>query len=192
MKKIYNVLKLFFILITKVKNMIERIHFNEFDKIYNIMEQSFPLTEFRPKEEQAKLFENKKYNVFGVKDEETLLSIVAVWNFDEFIFIEHLATNPEYRNSGFGSKILHEIIYSTNKFVCLEVEPPENDLSRRRIAFYERNGLFFNDYPYTQPSISKGRPPIPLFIMTSREKIDEITFNKIKNTLYKEVYKVNN
>lgn len=172
--------------------MIERIHFNEFNKIYNIMEQSFPLTEFRPKEEQAKLFQKPNYQVFGIKDGEFLLSIAAVWVFEDFTFIEHLATLPQNRNCGIGEKILKYIIKNAKHTVCLEVEPPENDLTRRRIAFYERNGLCFNDYPYIQPSISEGRESIPLFIMTSHKKMDEQTYQKIKSTLYKEVYKVNN
>ncbi len=169
--------------------MIQQLNFNDFDKIYEIMEKSFPLTEFRPKDEQAQLFKNKYYKVLGIKENGVLISIAAVWCFDDFIFIEHLASLPEYRNKGLGSLILREIIASTNKTVCLEVEPPEDELTRRRIAFYERNGMFFNSYPYIQPSISSGRAPISLYIMTSKSQIDEKTYENIKSVLYKQVYK---
>ena len=168
--------------------MIKNIGINEFNKIYSIMENSFPETEFRPKHKQKELFKNKFYQVFAIKDGDDILSFAAIWNFESFIFIEHLATSPSHRNMGFGGKILQEILNSTHQLVCFEVEPPYDDLTRRRIGFYERNGLFFNDFPYIQPSISEGRNPIPLFIMTSNGKIDEETFIDIKNTLYKEVY----
>ena len=170
--------------------MIEQIYFNDFDKIYEIMEKSFPLTEFRPKNEQAKLFENKYYKIIGIKEDGIPISFAALWCFKDFTFIEHLATIPESRNEGLGKKILQEIVSNENNIVCLEVEPPIDELTHRRIAFYERNGLFFNSYPYIQPSISKGRDPIPLFIMTSNNTISHLEFEKIKNTLYKEVYKV--
>lgn len=74
----------------------------------------------------------------------------------------------------------------------MEVEPPVDELTTRRVAFYMRNGLNFNSYPYIQPSITKGQKPIPLFIMTSKSQIDEQTFNKIKSILYKNVYKTAN
>ena len=170
--------------------MIQQLNFSDFDTIYGRMEKSFPLTEFRPKSEQAALFENKYYKIIGIKENDLPIAIAAIWCFDDFIFIEHLATTPERRGNGLGAQILREIISGTLNAVCLEVEPPENELTRRRIAFYKRNGMFFNSYPYIQPSISKGREPIPLFIMTSKGEIDEQKFIEIKNTLYKEVYKV--
>ena len=170
--------------------MLEQLQYSDFDTTYKIMENSFPLTEFRPKNEQAKLFENKYYNVIGIKDNNVPISIAAIWNFEDFMFIEHLATLPEYRNKGLGAQLLREITSNTTKIVCLEVEPPVDELTRRRVRFYERNGMFFNEYPYIQPSISEGRQPIPLFIMTSNRKIDEQEFSRIKNKLYIEVYKV--
>jgi ribosomal protein S18 acetylase RimI-like enzyme len=154
------------------------------------MENSFPLTEFRTKEEQKNLFQNKYYNILGIKEGGSLVAFAAIWRFDKFTFIEHLATLPQRRNDGLGSRILCEIIKSAQNQVCLEVEPPNDELTKRRIAFYERNGMFFNSHPYIQPSISKGRKAIPLFIMTSQSTISKESFENIKNTLYKEVYKV--
>ena len=171
---------------------MQQLNFIDFEKIYKIMEKSFPLTEFRPQNEQAELFKNKYYKIYGIKKSEELISFAAVWEFDNFIFIEHLATHHEHRNEGFGAKILCKILALSDKIVCLEVEPPTNDLSKRRVAFYERNGFFFNSYPYIQPSISAGREPIPLYIMTSRGKINEKDFVEIKDTLYKNVYKTSN
>ena len=184
-KKVYNLIKN-----KHGQNMIEQIFIDDFKQIFKIMEKSFPLTEYRTKEEQKSLFQNEYYRILGIKEDGMLLAFAAIWCFDEFTFIEHLATLPQHRNNGLGSRILREIFESNTHPICLEVEPPVDDLTQRRIAFYERNGMFFNSYPYIQPSISKGREPIPLFIMTSNGTIDEETFNKIKNTLYKEVYKI--
>ena len=63
-------------------------------------------------------------------------------------------------------------------------------MKKRRIGFYERNGFFLNEYPYVQPPISQGRKPVPLMIMTSGAAISEKEFEEIRNTLYKEVYKI--
>ena len=74
--------------------------------------------------------------------------------------------------------------------ICLEVEFPDNEISRRRIGFYERNGFVLNNYPYIQPPISEGRNPVPLKIMTTDKGITEEQFNKIRALLYKYVYNV--
>ena len=169
--------------------MIERLYTNDFEKIYEIMKESFPPTEFRPYNEQLVLFDDSHYSVWGIKNSDKIISIAAIWEFDEIVFIEHLATSKQHRGNGVGASLLKGIVNSSNKIVCLEVEPPVDNLTRRRVAFYERNGFCFNSYPYIQPSITKGQTPIPLFIMTSKSKIDKQEFEKIKEILYKNVYK---
>ena len=37
--------------------------------------------------------------------------------------------------------MLREILTQVNKMTCLEVEPPEGELEKRRISFYEKNGF---------------------------------------------------
>ena len=169
--------------------MFERIYVSDFDEIFSIMEKSFPLDEYRPYDEQKALFENEYYNVYAEKEEE-VKGFIAVWNFPRFVFVEHFAVNPECRNKGTGAEILKKIITLFDKPLCLEVEPPENELTRRRIGFYERNGFYLNEYPYIQPPISEGKNPVPLMIMSSGKELSENEFNIIKKTLYHEVYKM--
>ena len=72
--------------------------------------------------------------------------------------------------------------------VILEVEPPETEIARRRIGFYQRLGLYLNDFPYTQPSMQKDQPPIPLKIMSWPEKVEENTFRSWQKRIYQAVY----
>ena len=74
--------------------------------------------------------------------------------------------------------------------ICLEVELPEEEMSKRRIGFYERNGFYYNDYEYMQPAISKDRNEIPLRIMTTGGKVTEDRYNEMKDILYQYVYGV--
>lgn len=157
---------------------------DDFDSVYKIMEKSFPCDERRPYDEQKELLKETRYNIF-----EESGGFIATWEFDEFVFIEHFAVAEEKRNSGIGSKILTEFLEMSQKLVCLEVEPPSTEMSRRRIAFYERNGFSLNEYDYFQPPISKGKNIVPLMIMTSGRKIAKEEFEKIRDTLYNEVYK---
>lgn len=170
--------------------MIEKLKIQDFDKIYDIMDMSFPRDEYRPYDEQKELLNDPAYSIYVLYNEaHDIKAFIAVWEFDDFVFIEHLAVHPEFRNCGKGSYILNEVIGLFDKTVCLEVEPPETELAKRRIGFYQRNNFVLNNYPYMQPSISKGRKAIPLIIMTSNSKVDKDTFERMKDVLYTKVYK---
>ena len=71
----------------------------------------------------------------------------------------------------------------------LEVELPEDALTRRRIGFYERHGLVFNSYPYLQPPMRKGQGVLPLRLMTKPAAIDAKTYQRYKKRIHSIVYK---
>lgn len=164
--------------------MLQRINETDFPEIYRIMQASFSDDEYRPYDEQLALFEEPEYRIYYMP-----AGFLAVWEFESFIYIEHFAVDPALRNSGTGSAMLQELIKQYQKPICLEVELPEDELTRRRIGFYERNGFVFNEYPYIQPPISKGKSPVPLRIMTYRSEITREEFQKMKEILYRRVYK---
>lgn len=163
---------------------------NGFDEVYAIMDESFPETEYRPYEEQKALFCDPAYKIYVKRGENgATVGFLAAWDFDEVLFIEHFAVSPKKRNGGVGSDMLRELAEMTKKPMCLEVEPPEDDLTKRRVAFYERNGFVLNHYPYIQPSVSKGRPAVPLLIMTSGKAVGETEYLGMKRVVYERVYK---
>ena len=169
--------------------MIEKLKVQDFNQVYRIMEASFPSDEYRPYAEQKALLSNPVYTMYVWYGEPLIKAFIAAWAFDTFAFIEHFAVNPEYRNGGIGAKMLNEVVARLGKTVCLEVEPPENEMASRRIGFYQRNNFFLSGYPYIQPPISQGKNAIPLSIMTTNGEVDKHTFEQIKTTLYTELYK---
>ena len=165
--------------------MIEKLKLHEFDAVYAIMEQSFPLEEYRCYEGQKALLQKPAYRIYVTKEENRILGFAAVWQLENWLFLEHLAVEPQFRNRGIGAELLG---FLAEKRCCLEVELPETDLARRRIGFYQRNGFFLNDYPYVQPSLGEGRNPVPLSIMTSGSTISPEEFAQLKHLLYSRVY----
>lgn len=169
---------------------MERATIERFEEIYAIMEESFPSDERRIKEEQRDVFSEPAYKVYVHKDEtEKIRAFIAAWEFDGFLFVEHFAVDKTMRNLGIGAKMLRELIDSTDKRICLEVEPPLSEMPKRRIAFYERNGFSLNGYEYYQPPMSKGKNAIPLMIMTTGGKAEREQYDNIRLMLYKYVYK---
>ena len=75
------------------------------------------------------------------------------------------------------------------KNVVLEVELPEDALTRRRIGFYERHGFVWNDYPYMQPPMRKGQEPLPLRLMTKPTALDVETYERYRSAIHQNVYR---
>ena len=73
----------------------------------------------------------------------------------------------------------------------LEVEMPADDLSRRRIAFYERNGFtLWRDCAYMQPPYRPEDAPLPMLLMVKGNLSPEEDFQRVKQTIHREVYGV--
>lgn len=162
---------------------------NDFDAIYEIMEEAFPPIERRTYEKQKALFHLSHYHVHTLKEKECIKAFISVWEYPDFIFVEHLAIASSYRNQGLGAKLLNEIIAFYKKHVILEVELPQTDLAKRRIGFYERLGFKCNSsYIYEQPPLQHGFEPYPLWLMSYPERIDSTSYKKIKEQLYQDVY----
>lgn len=165
-----------------------RLSGTDFDSVYDLMRSSFPENEMRSRKKQKLLLSKKEYSLLGVKDENGLCGFFALWEFDDFIYIEHFAVKEHLRCSGFGGKMLDELCGNAKKQIILESELPENELAARRINFYVRHGFFRNEYSYIQPPMDEGLAPVPLCIMSQKNKIDKARFEKIKSTLYINVY----
>lgn len=162
----------------------------DFDAVWNIMENSFPVEERRERRGQEGILAEPCYHFYGCKQEGVLAAFFAVWEFEEFSFIEHFAVEKSHRNGGIGAALLRQLLAEIKAPVILEVEPPEGELQSRRIAFYERNGFVINSYDYIQPAMSDQGRAIPLRIMSSPEKLGTAEYEKIRERLYRYVYRV--
>ncbi|MBO5354866.1 MAG: GNAT family N-acetyltransferase [Clostridia bacterium] len=171
--------------------MLTLCNFHDFDQVFALMEKSFPEDERRPFAEQKALLGNPVYKIYGLREAQTVIAFAAVYQFDTFMFVEHLAVAPSHRNKGLGALILQELGKIAKNRICLEVEPPETEIATRRIGFYRRNGFHLCPCPYVQPAISKGRTPVPLQIMSTNGVLGEAEFEAIRKTLYEKVYGVN-
>ncbi len=170
--------------------MFERITKETFDAVFPLLEASFPVTELRIKEDQRRLLEEERYRLYGVPMEDgSFGAVFAVWEIDDFLYIEHFAVKADCRNSGFGGNLLEKLLEWKDRPTVLEVEVPEDEMTCRRIHFYERHGLFYNEYPYLQPPMRKGQGMLPLRLMTRPSAIDEETYRQYRKRIYSIVYK---
>lgn len=162
--------------------------------IENLLHESFPEGERREDGRQRYNVDNNPlFTTYLINDEEADISVgvITVWRFKKFCYVEHLATSPNIRNKGYGNKIIRTLLDGCKDItVVLEVELPEDEMSKRRIGFYERNGFRLCTKNYLQPPYRLGGKPIPMYLMFSGcESIDEY-FENIKAEIYSNVYGV--
>lgn len=168
--------------------MFRRITEETFDEAYPLLESAFPVTELREKERQRALLREPCYRLYGAAGETGLQAVFAVWEIADFLYIEHFAVREDCRGNGCGGSLLERLVAEKGRPVVLEVEPPEDGLTRRRVAFYERHGFVYNEYPYLQPPMRKGQGMLPLMLMTHPFAIGEGTYERYKTLIYKIVY----
>lgn len=162
------------------------------NKIWQLFKTSFPEHERRSYEMQQKLLLKENYNI---KIYETnsleLEGFIAYWEFEKFIFIEHLAVSEKLRGRGLGQKIINEM-KNNKKPLILEVELPDmKDINTlRRIEFYERQDFKLCNYDYYQPPLNKTDEKTPMKIMVYNDILNNEKFYDIRNILYKEVYEI--
>lgn len=130
---------------------------------------SFPKNERRDTPEQRRNTDkNPLFSCLLASDSGVPAGLFTVWDFGNFVYCEHFATDPARRGKGLGGRIMAEVLAMTGKPMVLEVEMPTDDMSGRRIGFYERCGFVCHSgFAYVQPPYRAGDAPLPMLLMTS-------------------------
>lgn len=164
---------------------IEKKDLDEFFKLYTI---DFPYAERKSKTKLTQNLKDEKFSSNYIYYENNKAGYINFWNFEDFIFIEHIAVLKQMRGTGIGTKFLTEFAKNAGKNIILEVEEATNEVAAKRIHFYERVGFVLSDINYAQPSYHGNGEPVPMKLMTYGEKVDEKTLKGYIKQIYKKVY----
>ena len=147
-----------------------------FDLVFSKMIAAFPFEERRDISDQKECLNNKFFNFFEIFDNEADVGFITIWEFPEFVFIEHFAIDEDKRAGGNGSKAIELVKDAYNKPIILEAEAPETEQQIKRIRFYDRAGFKMNSYDYEQPSYHGGEG-VPLKILSFPEALNQDEFD---------------
>jgi len=149
------------------KIRIKSPHDNHFRACWEIYEKSFPRNERRAIDYHIETMQCEDFYFDAIFENNDIIGIIAWWDFESVRFIEHFATSEGSRNKGYGTSMLNDFKHEDDKIIILEVEPPTNELSCRRIAFYERIGFKLNsNLNYSHSPYWEGEKCAPLRIMS--------------------------
>lgn len=113
----------------------------------------FPKSELKPLRAMLSLMDMGKYDPLRVTENGETVGYAMVWLPGERngALLEYFGVLRGMRNGGIGSRILTLLAERYGQLfgeaeAPTSADPAENDLRRRRIAFYERNGFRVLDY----------------------------------------------
>ncbi len=172
--------------------------------LLNELVQPLYLTSF-PKEERREwgdfcrlLEDNEAFALKIIAHQEgeklAFVGFLSLWTLsDEWLFVEHFALLPKVRNQGFGAKALSSLQRANpTKTIFLECEPPSNELARRRLNFYAREGFCILSKSYEQPSYypqAEGElsQNLNLYLLAS-QTVSDLQVPKVIRLIYRLVY----
>lgn len=123
-------------------------------------------------------------------DDSNPIGLLTYWKIEDFCYIEHFAIAPEWRNGGYGRKVLTQLNSLIKHPIVLEAERSSDDMALRRIRFYQRLGYELWEKEYLQPPYKAGFNELPMYLMVKGDLSEDRDFERIKRTIYRNVYHV--
>ncbi|WP_303011195.1 GNAT family N-acetyltransferase [uncultured Bacteroides sp.] len=162
---------------------------------YKFMEDllinSFPPEEYRQLEELREYTDrtdNFHNNI--IFDDHLPVGFITYWDFENFYYVEHFATDPALRNGGYGKRTLEFLCKELTLPIVLEVERPIEEMAQRRINFYQRQGFTLWEKDYHQPPYKPGDDFLPMYLMVHGSLDPEKDYEDIRHKLHTVVYGV--
>lgn len=161
---------------------------NKVDRFYDLQKKDFGYLFRRSKKGLVSAMSNNCFSANYILNNGKIVGYIDFWEFDKFIFIEHLAILSELRNRGIGTNFLKNFISSTSKDIIFEIESPDNIVSQHRVNFYKGFGFVFNEINYIKPSYHGGEHGVPLKIMSYKVPLKSQVLQEYIKTVYLYVY----
>ncbi len=160
----------------------------EFKAAIQIYEASFPINEKRALNDQIEALSDDSYH-FQVIHNDNLetMGLLLNWETEDFVYIEHFAILESARGQNLGGRILEKIKSEKNIPIILEIDPPVDDISKRRMDFYKRHGFTMTKYKHLQPTYKEHDETCTLNVM-AYPNIDEKLYNIFYDFIINKVF----
>ena len=151
-------------------------------------EESFPANERRRFDALRQLLPCSDMHLCALIDQDQPVGFIIYWQWPNIIFVEHFAIDPNLRGNQLGQRAIDELLRIDSLYYILEAELPEDEISRRRIQFYKRQGFSLNPSPYAQPPYEAGNPPIPMHLLSKPIIPSQADFDTLSALIKERVY----
>lgn len=149
---------------------------------------SFPYHEQRGDGAQAAALASADYRFELIYNGDAFVGLMLCWETEGFIYVEHFCTAPEIRGRGIGAAAL-SLLAQSGKKIILEIDPPVDEISRRRRNFYERAGFAENPFAHVHTPYHAGFSGHPLVVMSYPGALTEAEYRRFDDYLKNVVMK---
>lgn len=153
-----------------------------YEKAMELYRISFPVHEQRLPASQAGVMGTEAYHFDLIYDGETWVGLLLSWETAEFFYVEHFCIRPEMRGRQYGQRAL-ELLNGRGKRVILEIDPPVDEVSVRRKAFYERAGYRENGFSHVHPPYREGFEGHKLVVMSHSGPLSAAEYGAFRDYL---------
>ncbi len=157
-----------------------------YSEVMALYERAFPYIERRDLSEQARIMEFKEYVLEAIIQGEEPLGFISYWRSEEFIYLEHIAIMESARGRALGTAAL-KYLCKTGLPVILEIEPVVDEVTKKRLHFYSKNGFVMNTHEHIQPKYHRGDGDLRLLIMSSEREISAEEYRRFYEFLKEKV-----
>lgn len=157
-------------------------------RVENTYIDSFPAGERRDFSLVRDLMATEAFKVYVLLRDEHYAGFITAWQWDDFAYVEHFAIDESARNGGIGREALMQFLDPLDTPVVLEVELPTDEMSNRRIGFYQRLGFVLDSHEYRQPPYRTGEPWLDMRLMSYGDLDLKHEYETVKQRIYRQVY----
>lgn len=151
-----------------------------FRELYNT---SFPVFEQRTGGQQERAFLAPIYHLDVYRKDDTFIGFVAYWDFDAYVYVEHLAIHGSLRGQGYGGLLLKDLEARSGKRILLEIDPITDEVSANRLRFYQKCGFFENEHEHVHPPYRSGYKGHPLIVLSTGRAITKAEYDQFSQDL---------
>lgn len=161
---------------------------SRWNQVWQLYEDSFPIAERRKVEDHIRACSDERFFPLSVWDGQELIGLMFFWEWDTYRYLEHLAVNPNLRGQSYGTQLL-SYLRDSNHIIILEIDPLSNELSVRRLQFYERSGFTLTPYRFVHLPYRLDGNEQELLILSYPKMITKEQHNSFLKFLGDEVIK---
>ena len=165
---------------------LKRVGKERFSDFYALLEESFIPEEIRSPEDALTILDNPDFILYNIIYKEKSVGYISIWKLEKLTFVEHFVMRTEQRGRGYGEMAI-SMLSEMHGALVLECEPREDEIKKRRAAFYERCGFVENAIAYIQPSYREGFAEVPLMLMSTDGALSDP--ERTVKDIYKKVYR---
>ena len=145
--------------------IIKKDNSEQWEKVWNLYENSFPIAERRKLKDHLRACESNLFHPTSIWEDDQLIGIAFYWEWSTYRYVEYLAVLPELHGKGYGSQIIKKI-RDSEFTIMLEIDPLINELSVRRLQFYEQAGFQLTPYRFVHLPYRLDGEPQELLILS--------------------------